>query len=607
VNGKTAILALRILGEADDAVEAFDKAEKAGKDWQQSMSKLKDGVQVAGLAAGAALVAGFGNAVEQAQSNNQLAGKLALDPAESARLGRINGDLFAEAYGESLDQVNQASAGVIGNIDGMIDASDEMVSKVTAGVLNLADTFELDLGQTTTAIGQLIRTGMAKDADEALDIITAGLQGNARAADDLLDTFTEYPAVLERLGLDGKKATGLFKQGLDAGARSTDLVADALKEFQIRATDGSTTSAAGFEALGLNAASATAQIAAGGEGAAAGLDDVLDRLRGMEDPVARNAAAVALFGTQAEDLGGALFALDPSSAVDALGDVNNATEALNETLGKDQEIEKFKRAVTQSFTDMGAAAIPVLMPIIDILSEFAPILGPVAVVIAAVAGAVTIMSAAMKVYAAIQAVQTAAQWANNAAWLANPIVLIVVAIVAAIALIITIVVLVIQNWDTLVAKGSEVFAAIGDFISPVVEWFKSMWRWVEKVISAIQRLNGTKVDQKAITAGGQAGGLGNLRTMSIATPTEIAQPMSMMRSFAAPAQTSAIASTSTASSTTGASPATTSSTRADERPIEINITAGMGADGPALGKEIVKAIREYERTTGRRTAGGSAS
>lgn len=34
----------------------------------------------------------------------------------------------------------------------------------------------------------------------------------------------------------------------------------------------------------------------------------------MKDPVKRNAAAVALFGTKAEDMGKALFALDPSKA-----------------------------------------------------------------------------------------------------------------------------------------------------------------------------------------------------------------------------------------------------------------------------------------------------
>lgn len=605
MSGNTAILALRILGEATEAVAAFDKAEKAGKDWEKSMADLKDGVQVAGAAAGVALLAGFDNAVEQSQSNNKLAGKLGLDAAESERLGRVNGELFADAYGDSLDQVNEASAGVMGNIDGMAAASEESIARVTGSVLNLADTFDLDLGQTTTAIGQLMRTGMAKDADDALNIITAGLQGNSRAADDLLDTFTEYPALFQRLGLDGQTATGLIKQGLDAGARSTDLVADALKEFQIRATDGSAGSAAGFEALGLDAAAATAQIAAGGEGAAAGLDDVLDRLRSMTDPVAQNAAAVALFGTQAEDLGGALYALDPSSAVQGLGDVAGAAERLNETVGKDQEIEKFKRAVTQSFTDMGAAAIPVLMPVIDLLTQFAPILGPVAVVLAAVAGAVTIVSAAMKVYAAIQVIQTAAQWANNAAWLANPIVLIVLAIIAALALITLAVVLIVKNWDAIKAKGEEVFVAVGTYVDGAVAGFKLLVEWVGKVKKGIGDVFAGKGLGSLKDAIGSLPGL--RMAMSVEEPAEISQPRMMMRTFAATDTSSARVATVAASATSTSSGRTATSSAADRRPIEIKVNAGMGADGAAIGKEIVKAIREYERATGRRTAGGSGA
>src|SRR3546814_1665275 len=56
------------------------------------------------------------------------------------------------------------------------------------------------------------------------------------------------------------------------------------------------------------------------------LDLTLDSLRRMKDPTEREAAAVALFGTQAEDLGAALFELDPSSATKKLGDVGGAAK-----------------------------------------------------------------------------------------------------------------------------------------------------------------------------------------------------------------------------------------------------------------------------------------
>lgn len=478
--GKSAILAVRIIGDATGAVKAMRETETA-------LDKIAPAAAVAGGASAAALGAGFFDAVNVEAGLSKVSGQLNLTKDESARIGTVSAELFANGWGSGADQINEALSSVVGNIDGMRSATDEQLSGVSQGVLTVANTFDQDLGGVTTAVGQMMRTGMAKDATEALDIITRGLQGNSRAGEDLLDTFTEYPALFERLGLDGQTATGLIEQGLNAGARSTDLVADALKEFQIRATDGSTASAEGFRALGLDAEAMTAQIAAGGDGAAAGLDQVLDSLRGMQDPVERNAAAVALFGTQAEDLGGALFALDPSAATSALGDVAGAATELGETMSDNAatKITEFQRKVQTSFQEIGAKLIPVIEPVLDVLTEFAPILGPLAVAIAGVSGAVLVINGAMKAYAAVQAIATAAQWASNAAWLASPITWIVLAVIAAIAILIGIIVLVVQNWDTIAAKAAEVWAAVIAWIQTAIGWLRDQFNAVVAGAAAI--------------------------------------------------------------------------------------------------------------------------
>ncbi|MBR7518183.1 hypothetical protein KC217_21165, partial [Mycobacterium tuberculosis] len=89
-----------------------------------------------------------------------------------------------------------------------------------------------------------------------------------------------YPSLFQRLGLSGEEALGLVSQGMKAGARNSDLAADALKEFQIRATDASELSASGFEALGLNAEDMTNKIVQGGASARDGLAEGLTKLRG---------------------------------------------------------------------------------------------------------------------------------------------------------------------------------------------------------------------------------------------------------------------------------------------------------------------------------------
>lgn len=78
---------------------------------------------------------------------------------------------------------------------------------------------------------------------------------------------------------------------------------DAIKEFSIRAIDGSKTTEAGFSAMGKNADEMAERFAAGGERAREAFFETIQALGEMEDAVAQDAAGVALFGTMWEDLG----------------------------------------------------------------------------------------------------------------------------------------------------------------------------------------------------------------------------------------------------------------------------------------------------------------
>lgn len=304
---------------------------------EERMNRMGAAAGVAGAAAGAALGAGLSvamtNAIELDSAQAKLEAQLGGAGAVSERAGAVAGQLYASAYGENMSEVNEAVRMVMTGVAGMADASAADLQRVTGQVMSLSQAFDQDLGETTRAVDQMLRTGLAPSAEAALDILARGFQTGVNEGGDLLEVMSEYGTVLRDVGLDGQTAMGLMSQGLQAGARDADTVADALKEFAIRAQDGSTASAEGFAAIGLSAEEMTRQVAAGGPGAAAALDTVLDRLRGMEDPVERNAAAVALFGTKAEDLGDALFSLDPSSAVAALGDVTGAAATLDATIG----------------------------------------------------------------------------------------------------------------------------------------------------------------------------------------------------------------------------------------------------------------------------------
>ncbi|MER8067197.1 phage tail tape measure protein [Streptomyces sp. NPDC094034] len=362
VEGFAAELQRQVTGPAESAGQEGGQA--AGEGFTGKMGGLlKGGLAAIGIAAAAVLTKGFMDALDQGAINGEIQAQLGTTPEEAARYGKAAGQLYAHGVTDSVEGAAEAISGVMRSGILPPDATNAQIEEISSGVANLSKTFELDLGQTSNAVGQMLKNGLAKDGTEALDILTAGMQKMGPRADDMADTMNEYSTKFRDLGLSAADAMGLMSQGMQAGARDTDIVADALKEFQIRATDGSKTSADAYRAIGLNAEEMTRKIAAGGPGAREGLRQVLDGLKSIKDPAERSAASVGLFGTQSEDLGQALYALDPRTAVKALGDTAGAADKMGDALHNNAgaRIEQFKRSLQVGLSNfIGDNVIPAL-------------------------------------------------------------------------------------------------------------------------------------------------------------------------------------------------------------------------------------------------------
>ncbi len=330
------------------------------------------GLTTAGIGAGVALAVGLQKGMQREAQTDRIAASFA-DPQTGAQMGRLAGELYNEAFGDSVADTGAALRRVFQTgLAGAGDVTDEEMKGVTRRVLTFTDVMEADLEKTTRAVSRMVKSGIADNTEDALDILTRGFQQGANQADDLLDTFAEYSTQFREIGLSADDATGLMVQGLRAGARDADVVADSLKELAIRAQDGSIASARGFELLGLNAEQMTAQFAQGGASARDAFGQILDQLNDLEDPVARNAAAVALFGTKAEDLQDALFSLDLDTAADQLGTTEGATDDLASAYDNAAtRIESFKRRALERLTlFVGNTVIPGL-------ERLAEVVGPV--------------------------------------------------------------------------------------------------------------------------------------------------------------------------------------------------------------------------------------
>lgn len=332
----------------------FDKFKDAGG----KITKLAGGF---GAGAATALAGGLVGSMNIDAANDKLAAQLGLSSQDADRLGGIAGKLYADNFGDSIGQVDEALNGIATNMVDLSKVTDTQTQAMAASALNVAEAFDQDLGGVTRAAGQLMKTGLAKNGQEALDLIARGMQNGDNVADDLLDTLTEYPTQFRKLGLSGADALGLMHQGIVGGARDSDIVADAIKEFSIRAVDGSDTTAQAFKALHLPIQNTIDAIAAGGPTARAAFGTVLERLKGVKDPATQAQIAVGLFGTQAEDLGKALYGLDLDTAAKGMGKVSGASKDLGKTMHDNatSNLSSFARQVQTTFvTWVGGKALP---------------------------------------------------------------------------------------------------------------------------------------------------------------------------------------------------------------------------------------------------------
>ena len=264
---------------------------------------LATAAKFAALASGAAAAAGAmavsfiksGN--DYIRTMNGISAQTGVTGEELQQFGAIARSVYTSGKGENFQEVADALV----NIQQASGLAGAELEAATNSAMLLKDTFAMETNETTRAATALMKN-FGITAEEAYGIIAVGAQNGANKNGDLLDTLNEYSVHYKALGLDADQFIESLIAGADAGAFSIDKIGDAVKEFTIRAKDGSKTSAEAFAAINLNAETMTAAFAAGGDAAEAAFFQTIKALNAMEDPVAKNAAGVALFGTMFEDL-----------------------------------------------------------------------------------------------------------------------------------------------------------------------------------------------------------------------------------------------------------------------------------------------------------------
>lgn len=444
---KTGAMGDEIKQELETAGDEGGRAggDKAASSFKKELGgKLKGAGVAVGVAAGAALASGVSQAMNQSGLVGSIQAQIGVGAEEAGKIAEAASGAYSSGWGESLDEMGNSAAVLSQALTDVGGGGD--LEKMTVNATAMAATFEQDAVSLATSAAALVKNGMAKNMEDALDVMAKGFQSNALMSEDMLDSVDEYGSAFKTLGLDAADVMGLMNQGIDAGAWNGDVIADGLREFMILGQEMPEATAGAFEAVGLNAAEMQKSIAAGGPGAKAALQTTLDALRNIEDPAVRTSAAVGMFGTKAEEMQSALLALDPSTAAAGLGTVAGAADELtNNAMGMDQIIGSLGRTLNEG---LGAALTPLMPQLVDMANVglgffrwmaehpvITQILLGVGLAIGAITGAMWLFNAAML--------------ANPATWIFGGIMLAIVALVAG-------VIWLVDNWDLAMRAVSHV-------------------------------------------------------------------------------------------------------------------------------------------------------
>lgn len=345
------------IAENDRQMSALADSTDTLGNAMESAGEIAKGAMVAGLTAAAAAVAALSAAAlegakqivqlgtDYRQAANQLSAQTGATGDELAELGDIAQEVYRNNFGDNIADVNDALATTKVNTGLM---GDELKKATENGYL-LRDTFGMDIAESSRTASALMQK-FGIDAETAYNLIAQGAQRGANQNGDLLDVLSEYAPKYAEMGLSAEDMMTTLISGAENGVFQIDKVGDAVKEFSIRAIDGSDTTKEAFEELGLKASYVSAEISEGGPQARAAFLQVVQALQKVEDPLKRNQLAVSLFGTQFEDLGeGALPIL---ASIAEGGDLSaDALEQINEVKYNDaaSALEGVKRKIQSEF------------------------------------------------------------------------------------------------------------------------------------------------------------------------------------------------------------------------------------------------------------------
>ncbi|KZZ82510.1 phage tail tape measure protein, partial [Bacillus sp. SJS] len=284
----------------NQANQSLGELESGSNTLNKSMGVLSKGAIAAG-AAFAGIATGIGIAVKATDEYNtamkHIQASTGTAIGDMKEIKQISKNLYNANLGEDWNDLAES----ISLTKSVSKLSGKELEAATKNALIYRDVWGEDISQSLKATDTMMKN-FGISSTQAYNLLAQGAQKGLNKSDELMDSANEYTPYFKTLGFSANQMFDVFSAGLENGAFNLDKVGDAVKEFGIRSKDGSKASMEAYKMIGLSGDKMTQTFAKGGPEAQKAFSQVVDAIKKVKDPAVQNAAAVGLFGTQAEDL-----------------------------------------------------------------------------------------------------------------------------------------------------------------------------------------------------------------------------------------------------------------------------------------------------------------
>ena len=347
------------LKAAENGFKSFgEKAEAAGEKlagFGEGVSKYL-GLPIAGIGTAAA-----GVAIQWDSAAAQMANSLGLTTEQAEGFTETAKRIWSEGFG-STEEVIDAISQVGVNLSNL---PAEDLERITTLTIAFNKSFGTDSAESTRTMNTLM-ANFGITAEEALDLMTYGMQNGANISGDLLDVLNEYGTQFANMGFSSEEFMDMLVRGSQAGIFSMDKLGDSVKESFLKISEGGDEQADWLKKMGLNTKQVMNDIAAGGDKSNAAFMSVMAGIAAIPNEADRTRAAIALLGTPIEDLGPqyATFFSETSEGLEGVeGGAQRTADNMEQTFG-----QRFQSTLNKTML----ALEPLGNILLDLAEEYLP-------------------------------------------------------------------------------------------------------------------------------------------------------------------------------------------------------------------------------------------